>query len=71
MAMASLTGHARSQSEASSFAGFESFEEVRRGFEFGLNRPTFFPPQEARATAWHSGCCASGLACCSARTEVA
>ena len=27
-----------------SFAGFDSFDEVRRGFEFGPNRPSFYPP---------------------------
>ena len=27
-----------------SFAGFDSFDEVRRGFEFGPNRPVFYPP---------------------------
>jgi hypothetical protein len=29
------------------FAGFESFEEVRRGFEFNNNRPAFYPPSSA------------------------
>jgi serine/arginine repetitive matrix protein 2 len=29
------------------FAGFESFEEVRRGFEFNNNRPAFYPPSGA------------------------
>lgn len=27
-----------------SFAGFESFDEVRRGFEFSDERPAFYPP---------------------------
>ena len=27
-----------------SYAGFDSFDEVRRGFEFGPNRPAFYPP---------------------------
>ena len=27
-----------------SFTGFDSFDEVRRGFEFGPNRPVFYPP---------------------------
>jgi serine/arginine repetitive matrix protein 2 len=27
-----------------SFAGLDSFDEVRRGFEFGPNRPVFYPP---------------------------
>ena len=31
------------QSRAS-FVGFDSFDEVRRGFEFGPNRPAFYPP---------------------------
>ncbi|KAF8814601.1 hypothetical protein BYT27DRAFT_7249906 [Phlegmacium glaucopus] len=30
-----------------SFAGFESFEEVRRGFEFSDERPAFYPPPAA------------------------
>ena len=29
------------------FAGFESFEEVRRGFEFNNNRLAFYPPSGA------------------------
>lgn len=31
-------------SSVSSFAGFDSFEEVRRGFEFNSERPGFYPP---------------------------
>ncbi|KXN81385.1 hypothetical protein AN958_04774 [Leucoagaricus sp. SymC.cos] len=31
-------------SSASSFSGFDSFEEVRRGFEFNSQRPGFYPP---------------------------
>ncbi|OBZ78003.1 hypothetical protein A0H81_01654 [Grifola frondosa] len=31
-----------------SFLGFDSFDEVRRGFEFGPNRPAFYPPPAAR-----------------------
>jgi serine/arginine repetitive matrix protein 2 len=27
-----------------SFAGFESFAEVRRGYEFNPHRPGFYPP---------------------------
>jgi serine/arginine repetitive matrix protein 2 len=27
-----------------SFVGLDSFDEVRRGFEFGPNRPAFYPP---------------------------
>ncbi|KAJ7234518.1 hypothetical protein B0H12DRAFT_1204744 [Mycena haematopus] len=30
-----------------SFTGFDSFEEVRRGFEFHNNRPAFYPPPVA------------------------
>ena len=30
-----------------SFAGFESFDEVRRGFEFSDERPAFYPPPAA------------------------
>ncbi|KAK0199510.1 hypothetical protein DFS33DRAFT_1388474 [Desarmillaria ectypa] len=42
--------HARAHSRqvsGSSFTGLESFEEVRRGFEFPDNRPTFYPPSAA------------------------
>lgn len=35
--------HSR-QVSGSSFTGLDSFEEVRRGFEFPDNRPTFYPP---------------------------
>ncbi|EMD32355.1 hypothetical protein CERSUDRAFT_108803 [Gelatoporia subvermispora B] len=42
----SATSHSRSVSEAS-FTGFDSFEEVRRGFEFGRDRPAFYPPPAA------------------------
>ncbi|KAI0354136.1 hypothetical protein OH77DRAFT_1405859 [Trametes cingulata] len=38
--------HTRTESGLS-FTGFDSFDEVRRGFEFGPNRPAFWPPQEA------------------------
>ncbi|CCM05311.1 uncharacterized protein FIBRA_07525 [Fibroporia radiculosa] len=38
--------HSRRSSELS-FAGLESFDEIRRGFEFGPNRPTFYPPPGA------------------------
>uniref|UniRef100_D8Q0G2 Uncharacterized protein n=1 Tax=Schizophyllum commune (strain H4-8 / FGSC 9210) TaxID=578458 RepID=D8Q0G2_SCHCM len=31
-----------------SFTGFDSFEEVRRGFEFNDNRPAFYPPPSSR-----------------------
>ncbi|KAI0653383.1 hypothetical protein C8Q70DRAFT_1059376 [Cubamyces menziesii] len=41
-------GPAHSRTESGlSFTGFDSFDEVRRGFEFGPNRPAFWPPQEA------------------------
>lgn len=39
-------GHAR-QSSSVSFAGFDSFAEIRRGFEFGQDRPAFYPPPAA------------------------
>ncbi|KAI8973078.1 hypothetical protein BD414DRAFT_447875 [Trametes punicea] len=42
----SRPSHARTESGLS-FTGFDSFEEVRRGFEFGRNRPAFWPPPEA------------------------
>ncbi|KAI0635339.1 hypothetical protein C8Q77DRAFT_1054820 [Trametes polyzona] len=38
--------HSRTESGLS-FAGFDSFEEVRRGFEFRPDRPAFWPPREA------------------------
>ncbi|KAF9449617.1 hypothetical protein P691DRAFT_799115 [Macrolepiota fuliginosa MF-IS2] len=31
-------------SSIASFTGLDSFEELRRGFEFNPNRPTFYPP---------------------------
>ena len=31
-----------------SFTGFDSFDEVRRGFEFSDDRPMFYPPAAAR-----------------------
>ena len=36
--------HSRASSQTS-FKGLESFDEIRRGFEFVENRPTFYPPQ--------------------------
>ncbi|KAF8872637.1 hypothetical protein BD779DRAFT_1572174 [Infundibulicybe gibba] len=38
--------HSRNPSRSSvvSFSGFDSFDEVRRGFEFSINRPAFYPP---------------------------
>lgn len=45
------SNHSRRESEAS-FVGFESFEEVRRGFEFA-NRPAFYPPPGAQARRSH------------------
>lgn len=32
------------RTSVASFTGFESFDEVRRGFEFHPNRPAFYPP---------------------------
>jgi serine/arginine repetitive matrix protein 2 len=37
------SSHSRASSQAS-FRGFESFDEIRRGFEFVDNRPAFYPP---------------------------
>ncbi|KAJ8520630.1 hypothetical protein ONZ45_g2582 [Pleurotus djamor] len=44
---ASVISHSRAHSADSarlSFVGFESFDEVRRGFEFSGPRPAFYPP---------------------------
>ncbi|KAG1727136.1 hypothetical protein EDB19DRAFT_1914356 [Suillus lakei] len=41
-----VPGHYRHSSELS-FAGFDSFAEVRRGFEFHDHRPNFYPPPGA------------------------
>lgn len=46
-ALSQLTAHARHDSVASNFSGMSSFSEVRRGFEFGPNRPAFYPPPGA------------------------
>jgi hypothetical protein len=41
----SATSQASKQGQSrTSFAGLDSFDEVRRGFEFGPNRPAFYPP---------------------------
>lgn len=41
----SATSQASNQGQShTTFAGFDSFDEVRRGFEFGPNRPAFYPP---------------------------
>ena len=41
----SATSQASNQGQSrTSFAGLDSFDEVRRGFEFGPNRPAFYPP---------------------------
>jgi serine/arginine repetitive matrix protein 2 len=37
------SSHSRASSQAS-FRGFESFNEIQRGFEFVDNRPAFYPP---------------------------
>ncbi|KAI0051553.1 hypothetical protein FA95DRAFT_1580533 [Auriscalpium vulgare] len=39
----SMSSHSRASSQAS-FTGFDSFDEVRRGFEFSGSRPAFYPP---------------------------
>ena len=38
-----VAGHQRTSSELS-FAGFDSFTEIRRGFEYNDSRPGFYPP---------------------------
>ncbi|KAI0309656.1 hypothetical protein OF83DRAFT_1179371 [Amylostereum chailletii] len=43
-----ISTHSRASSMAS-FSGFDSFNEVRRGFEFSDNRPAFYPPPAATA----------------------
>ncbi|KAF7297196.1 hypothetical protein MIND_00952700 [Mycena indigotica] len=46
--MASMHSRTRSRpASGTSFTGFDSFDEVRRGFEFHANRPTFYPPPPA------------------------
>ncbi|KIP05270.1 hypothetical protein PHLGIDRAFT_128997 [Phlebiopsis gigantea 11061_1 CR5-6] len=47
------SSHSRNNSELS-FQGFESFEEVRRGFEFHPNRPAFYPPPGALSREGHN-----------------
>ena len=44
--MSFISYHSRGPSEVS-FAGLDSFEDIRRGFEFGPNRPMFYPPPGA------------------------
>lgn len=41
--MEAYSVHSRASSQTS-FKGLESFDEIRRGFEFVENRPTFYPP---------------------------
>lgn len=48
-----ISSRSRTTSEAS-FTGLESFDEIRRGFEFGPNRPTFYPPPGAGNTSSRS-----------------
>ncbi|KAF9055274.1 hypothetical protein BDZ89DRAFT_1087946 [Hymenopellis radicata] len=40
-------------SSIASFVGLDSFDEVRRGFEFHDHRPAFYPPQSASAVPRH------------------
>ncbi|KAJ7459292.1 hypothetical protein FB451DRAFT_1046300 [Mycena latifolia] len=45
-----MSMHSRTRSRPTSgisFTGFDSFDEVRRGFEFHNNRPAFYPPPVA------------------------
>ncbi|GJE99043.1 hypothetical protein PsYK624_152830 [Phanerochaete sordida] len=51
LALSPASTHSRNSSELS-FKGFESFAEVRRGFEFHPNRPAFYPPPGAPKP-WH------------------
>ena len=44
------SNHAR-PSSGISFAGMESFAEIRRGFEFTRDRPAFYPPSATRRRA--------------------
>ncbi|KAG1849200.1 hypothetical protein F4604DRAFT_1811164 [Suillus subluteus] len=48
-----VPGHRRHSSELS-FAGFDSFAEVRRGFEFHDHRPNFYPPPGANSHSQHN-----------------
>ncbi|KAJ7667434.1 hypothetical protein B0H17DRAFT_254379 [Mycena rosella] len=50
--MISMHSRARSSRPTSgiSFTGLDSFDEVRRGFEFHNNRPAFYPPPVASNT---------------------
>ncbi|KAG1723926.1 uncharacterized protein EDB91DRAFT_1171738, partial [Suillus paluster] len=48
-----VPGHYRNSSELS-FAGFDSFAEVRRGFEFRDDRPNFYPPPGATSRGQHN-----------------
>ncbi|KAG2365179.1 hypothetical protein BDR07DRAFT_1470529 [Suillus spraguei] len=48
-----VPGHHRHSSELS-FAGFDSFAEVRRGFEFHDHRPNFYPPPGAASRSRHN-----------------
>ncbi|KAF8839757.1 hypothetical protein BDN67DRAFT_736710 [Paxillus ammoniavirescens] len=47
-----ISSHTRNSS-ALSFAGFDSFAEVRRGFEFVDDRPGFYPPPGASSDKQH------------------
>ncbi|KAK7014020.1 hypothetical protein R3P38DRAFT_2720656 [Favolaschia claudopus] len=48
MSLASMHSRTRSRPQSGiSFTGLDSFEEVRRGFEFHQNRPAFYPPPVA------------------------
>jgi serine/arginine repetitive matrix protein 2 len=37
-----------------SFMGLDSFDEVRCGFEFGADRPAFYPPVGAEVSKRHN-----------------
>ncbi|EPQ51625.1 hypothetical protein GLOTRDRAFT_117955 [Gloeophyllum trabeum ATCC 11539] len=55
LALSKLSGaHSRQVSEVS-FDGFDSFDEIRRGFEFHPNnRPAFYPPPQATYRRGHA-----------------
>ncbi|KAL5532249.1 hypothetical protein ACEPAF_5818 [Sanghuangporus sanghuang] len=44
-----LIAHSRQNSDVS-FSGLASYEDIRRGFEFGSSRPVFYPPRPSAAS---------------------
>ncbi|KZT25561.1 hypothetical protein NEOLEDRAFT_1178340 [Neolentinus lepideus HHB14362 ss-1] len=47
LALDKLSGVHSRQASGVSFDGLDSFDEIRRGFEFHPNRPAFYPPPQA------------------------